>query len=120
MSFYLEKDIPFVIHVWMKLPHIPLQYWIDKALTYIRNALGIYIDRSKPKTPMFSYAHIYVEVNLENGLLNTIVLDMEDWKHSNKIDYDRHPFKCKMCHEYGYFAKNCSKELEHTRENKEW
>ena len=29
-----------------------------------------------------------------------------------KVDYEQLPFKCKKCHAYGHFLKNCPKEAQ--------
>ena len=34
---------------------------------------------------------------------------MDGWGHMQKVDYKQLPFKCKKCHEYGHFVKNCPK-----------
>ena len=64
-----------------------------------------------------------MEVDLEKVLSEAINLNMECWKHLQTVDYEQIPFKCKVCHKYGHFAKSCKKkthaeEGEITRE--EW
>ena len=54
---------------------------------------------------MFSCARICVEFDLEKYLLEAINISMEGWNHMHTIDYDKIPFKCKVCHEYIHFAK---------------
>ena len=58
---------------------------------------------------MFFCARIYVEVDLEKGLLEVVNLYMDGWEHMQKVDYEQLPFKCKKCHEYSHFVKNCPK-----------
>ena len=58
---------------------------------------------------MFSYARIYVEIDLEKGLPEKIKLSTDGWTHLQKVDYEETPFKCNFCHEYGYFSKGCAK-----------
>ena len=68
MSFSAEKDIPNAVPMWVKLPHLPLHCCNDEDFRTIGNTLGKYVDKSESKAPMFSYARICVEVDLEKGL----------------------------------------------------
>ena len=74
--------------------------------------MGKYIDKSEPKSPMFSYAIICVEFDLEKGLPEAINLSIDDWSHLQIVDYEKIPFKCKYCHEYGHFTKSFPKKPE--------
>ena len=112
LSFNPEKDIPKVVPVWVKLPHLPLHCWNDEDFRAIGNTLGKYIDKSKPKAPMFSCARICVKVDIEKGLPESINLSIDGWSHLQTVDYEQIPFKCKYCHEYGHFAKSCPKKPE--------
>jgi hypothetical protein len=56
---------------------------------------------------MYSCARICVEVDLEKGLPEAIKLRLDDWTYIQKMDYEQLPFKCKSCHEYGHFPRNC-------------
>ena len=58
---------------------------------------------------MFSCARICVEVDLEKGLPESILLSIDGWNHLQTVDYEQIPFKCKYCHEYGHFAKSFPK-----------
>ena len=55
---------------------------------------------------MFSSAHICVEVDLEKGFSKAINITIEGWNHLHIVDYEKIPFKCKICHEYEHFAKS--------------
>jgi len=47
-------------------------------------------------------------------------LKLDNWKHTQPLDYEQLPFKCKGCHEYGHFAKGCKKnKQEEEQSNKE-
>ena len=52
---------------------------------------------------------ICVEVDLEKCLREAINIVVDSWMHIQREYYDQLLFKCKSCHEYGHFAKNCSK-----------
>ena len=109
LYFYPEKDIPSKVPIWVKSPHIPLHYWSDEFLASIRNSLGHYIDKFVLKSPLFSYACIYVEVELDKGIHEVVNLVMDSRIHKHKVYYDQLLFKCKKCHEYGNFSKSCPK-----------
>jgi hypothetical protein len=38
-----------------------------------------------------------------------IKLKVNDWQHYQKLDYEQIPFKCRGCHEYIHFQRNCPK-----------
>ena len=72
---------------------------------------------------MFSCPRIFVEVDLEKGLLEAINLSMEECNHLQVVDYEQISFKCKVCHEYGHFAQTWPKRKqpkEECNQEKEW
>ena len=60
-----------------------------------------------------------MEVDLEVGLSEAIKLNVGNWSHIQKLDYEQLPFKCRGCHEYGHFARNCPKKSEEAKEKEE-
>lgn len=93
--------------VWVSLPHFPFHFWGDEVLKSIGDTLGKFINRAEPKSIMYSCARICVEVDVGKGISEAIKLNLDDWTHIQKLDYEQLPFKCKSCHKYGNFAKNC-------------
>jgi hypothetical protein len=77
-DFDPESDIPFAVLVWVLLPHLPFHCWGDGSLKSIGNTVGKYIDKAKPKSSMFSYARICVEIYLEKGFPKAIKLSLDD------------------------------------------
>lgn len=61
--------------VWVCLPNLPLHFWNLSILENIGNTLGrdlkTYIERAT--VGLFTYAHIYVEIDLSKGLLDKII-----------------------------------------------
>lgn len=55
-----------------------------------------------------------MEVDLEKSVPVVVNLCMDSWTHVQEVDYDHLPFKCKLCHEYGHFAKGCPKGVDST------
>ena len=56
-----------------------------------------------------------MEVDLGKGLLKAVKLKVDNWTHIQQLDYEKMPFKCKVCHGYGHFTNRCSKN--ETQEN---
>lgn len=52
---------------------------------------------------------ICVEVDLEKGIPEAVVISLDNCQHIQQLDYEQLPFKCKICHEYGHFALNYKK-----------
>ena len=55
---------------------------------------------------LFSCARVYVEVDLEIGLLEDIKLTVAYWSNVQELDYEHLLFKCSHCHEYGHFVRH--------------
>jgi hypothetical protein len=107
-SFDPASEVPKDVPVWVRLPNLSIHCWNPTSLQAIGNGLGRYIDRAEPRD-QYSCAQICVEVDLEVGLPEAIKLKVGDWHHFQKLDYEQLPFKCRGCHEYGHFQRNCPK-----------
>ena len=121
-DFDPTQDVSSTIPVWVRLPHLPLHCWNSDSLEAIRNKLGKYIDKAERKD-QFSCARICVEVDLETGLSEEINLIVVEWSHIQELDYEQIPFKCRFCHGYGHFSRNCKKKSEEELEkenDKQW
>jgi len=77
----------------------------------IRNKLGKYINRVETRE-QYLCARICVEVDLEIGFPKEINLTVVGWSHIQELDYEKLPFKCRHCHIYGHFARNCKNKSE--------
>ena len=66
-DFDTNQDVPSVVPVWVRLPHLPLHCWNSESLEAIENTLGKYINRVERKE-QYTYARICVEVDLEVGI----------------------------------------------------
>ena len=67
----------------------------------------------------YACAHICVEVDLEVGLPKEIKLMVGNWFHFQKLDYEQLPFKCRGCHEYRHFYRNCPQKQDAHQEKEE-
>ena len=85
--------------------------WNLKSLKAIKNTLEIFIDMESPKD-QYAYARICVKVDLEALLQESIKLTVGTWYHNQKLDHEHLPFKCRGCHEYDHFLRNCPQKQE--------
>lgn len=106
LGFDHTQNMPSIVPVWVRLPHLPLYCWNQKSLQTIGNTLENNIDQAVRKD-QYSCACICVKVDLEVGLPEAIKLMVVDWNHIQELDYEQLPFKCRHCHDYGYFARHC-------------
>jgi len=107
-------DVPNAVPVWVRLPNLLVHCWNWDSLRHIGNALGKFIDQANNKD-QYDCARICVEVDLEVGLLEAIMINVGSWTHLQKLDYEQLPFKCQKCHVYGHFAKGCPSNAEATQ-----
>jgi hypothetical protein len=118
LDFDPEEDNPSAILVWVRLPNLPIHCWNWDSLKHIGDALGKFIDRENNKD-QYDCARIYVEVDLEVGIPEAIKINVGSWSHIQKLDYEQLSFKCRGCHEYGHFARNCPKTNEEDKGKEE-
>ena len=104
-DFDPAQDVPYVVPLWVRLPHLPLHCWNQKSLQTIGNTLGRYIDQAVRKDQLRSCAHICVEMDLEVGLPEAIKIIVVDWTHIQELDYEKLPFKCR--HYHGFVLPSC-------------
>ena len=79
-------DVPKAVPVWVRLPNLPIHRWTSSSMQAIGNKLGKYIDKAHPRDN-YSCACIFVEVDMEAGILEAIKLAVEEWQHYQKLDY---------------------------------
>lgn len=57
---------------------------------------------------MKQVAHILVNINIREGLVETINLDWGPDIILQILDYENIPFQCQCCHAYGHPVSECS------------
>jgi len=94
----------------VRLPALPLHFWRELHLRRIRNILGNFleVDLSFLKTHVKQVARILVNINIREGLLETINLVWGPEVISQILDYENIPFRCRRYHAYGHPISECS------------
>ena len=77
----------------------------------IGNTLGKFIKvAEQTKVQRYtSFSSIYVYMDLSKELLEAISLNWEDEEWIQTIDYEKLPFWCWHCHDYGHLRRTCPK-----------
>jgi hypothetical protein len=95
VSFDPSQDYFLHRHLWVLLPGLPLYLWNEKSLMAIGNSLGRFISLdSKILTgPDEKMARILVELDIHEGLHETLYIDWRGRIIRQKLDYLRHPLQ---------------------------
>jgi hypothetical protein len=95
VSFDPSQDYFRHRHLWVLLPGLPLYLWNEKSLVAIGNSLGrfISVDPKSLVGPDKKMARILVELDLHEGLLETLDIDWRGHLTRQKLDYLRHSFQ---------------------------
>jgi hypothetical protein len=97
------------IPVWVRLPALPLQFWSLDYFKAIGNFLGDFLeaDLSFEETKQRKIARILVNLNVREGLGEEIDLSWGNYTHTQLLDYENVPFRCRRCHQYGHLVATC-------------
>jgi hypothetical protein len=94
--------------MWVKFPILPIELWHDSGLKEIGDALGNFItaDNSHKYISSRSMARILVDIDIQQGLFESIKLMEGDQSYTQILDYLNIPFKCVHCHNYGHIVED--------------
>ena len=97
------------IPIWVRLPGLPLHFWDTLHFRQIGDILGNYLeaDLSFMETHYKQVARILVELNILEGLPETIHLVWGPDSITQLLDYENVPFRCRRCHAYGHHVSEC-------------
>jgi hypothetical protein len=103
------------IPVWIKLHHVPLEYWTNKGLSYVASALGVplHVNATTLMRKRLTYhARVCVEIDASkvlvkefdlqcpNGIIITIL-----------VEYEWLPSRCSSCNVFGHNLATCPANL---------
>jgi hypothetical protein len=110
ISFDPTQDYFRHRHFWVLLPGLPLHFWNLKALESIDNALGrfICVEPQSLKSSNKKMAKVMVELDIHDGLLETIDIEWRGHIIRQKLDYLGIPFRCTLCRKTGHLRAACT------------
>lgn len=96
---------------WVRLMHLPQEYWSKKTLMEIASGLGtpLIIDDTTLNRRFGLYARVLVDVDLSEQLFESIIVEREGHALSVMVQYERQPSFCTHCKMSGHEVYNCQK-----------
>ena len=94
---------------WIKLPNLHLEFLPNSSMHVIDEALGKFIaSENIYETCSFFYvAQILVELDPQQGMFETISLEMGDSSYTQVLDYVNMPLMCARCHKVVQILSDC-------------
>ncbi|KAL0297918.1 UNVERIFIED_CONTAM: hypothetical protein Sangu_3171600 [Sesamum angustifolium] len=103
------------IPVWIRLKHLPMEYWTDDGLSTVASGIGtpLYSDGITKNCSRLDYARVCVMLNFDSELPKHLVVispilrnGKEDPKRID-VEYEWLPQRCKSCCSLGHVAATC-------------
>jgi len=97
--------------IWVRLMHLPLEYWHQKTLLEIASGLGtpLTIDDATVNRRFGLFARVLVDVDLSEQLFENVIVEREVHSLSVIVQYERQPSFCSHCSMLGHDMQNCLK-----------
>ncbi|KAK2417435.1 hypothetical protein QL285_039734 [Trifolium repens] len=97
--------------VWVRFCDLPQEYWRHRTLFEIACAIGTPISLDEPtKNHVFGhYARILIDVDLDNLLHESILVEREGFAFYVGVIYEKMPSYCTNCQIVGHHISNCNK-----------
>ncbi|KAK4384489.1 hypothetical protein Sango_3055600 [Sesamum angolense] len=103
------------IPVWIRLKHLPMEYWTDEGLSTVASGVGtpLYTDGITKECSRLDYARVCVMLDYNSTLPKHLVVispvlrnGKEDPKRVD-VEYEWLPQRCKQCCSLGHIASAC-------------
>ncbi|KAL2224834.1 UNVERIFIED_CONTAM: hypothetical protein Sindi_2937200 [Sesamum indicum] len=102
------------VPVWIKLRHLPVEFWTEEGLSTVASGVGkpLYLDAITRACTRLDFARVCVMVDVTSNLPKHIIImnpDEDGGESPCKVDveYEWLPQKCKSCMTLGHSAKDC-------------
>ncbi|KAL0444986.1 UNVERIFIED_CONTAM: hypothetical protein Slati_2221300 [Sesamum latifolium] len=113
MSLRRQKHIQ--IPIWIRIRHLPMEYWTEDGLSAIASGIGtpLYTDKITKNCLRLDFARVCVMLDYQSKLPKHLVvlsLILPEGKQSPikvDIEYEWLPLRCKQCCSLGHNANAC-------------
>ncbi|CAN1165922.1 hypothetical protein LINPERHAP2_LOCUS26434 [Linum perenne] len=104
-SFRVSANLPTKMVVWVRFPHVPIQFYHPQILTSLGNLIGrtVKIDANTQRADRGKFARLAVEIDLKAPLIPVVNLDGA----LQPVEYENIPTLCFSCGKVGHEASLC-------------
>lgn len=104
-NFVAAEAKQTVSAIWVRLPHLPTQFYDEALLKRIGNSIGslLKIDACTSATLRGRYARLCIQVPLEEPVTTRILIS----SYLQQIIYEGEGFLCKKCGRLGHIQSRC-------------
>lgn len=95
--------------VWIRLMELPLEYWMERTLREIANAVGtpLLIDNATTNRLFGHYARILIDMDFTRKIFYEIIVEREGFVFPVEVVYERMPDFCTHCQNIGHAVTAC-------------
>ncbi|KAL0295522.1 UNVERIFIED_CONTAM: hypothetical protein Sangu_3196100 [Sesamum angustifolium] len=110
------------IPVWIRLRHLPMEYWTDEGLSTVASGVGtpLYTDSITKDCSRLDFARVCVLIDFNSALPKHLVVispvlrnGKEDPKRID-VEYEWLPQRCKNCCSLGHVSATCPANMKKT------
>ena len=97
--------------VWVRLLHLPQEYWSRQTLFEIASGLGtpLTIDETTQNRCFGLFARTLVDVDMAEKMFESIIVEREGHALTVMVQYEKYPLFCAHCRSLGHNIHACSK-----------
>ncbi|KAL0295718.1 UNVERIFIED_CONTAM: hypothetical protein Sangu_3187700 [Sesamum angustifolium] len=118
----LRKQKHTQIPVWIRLKHLPMEYWTNEGLSVVASGVGkpLYSDAVTKQCSRLDYARVCVMLDYNSTLPKHLVIispllrDGKEVPVRVDIEYEWLPQRCKDCQSLGHNAVSCPEKRRNT------
>jgi len=122
-DFNPHSQIQTHAQVWVRLMHLPQEYWRKQTLFEISSGVGtpLIIDDATKSRLFGIYARILVDIDMSGKLFDSILVEREVYAFPIEVQYERQPPFCTHCKFLGHSIQQCKKiGAKHGQKDKEF
>ncbi|KAL0283266.1 UNVERIFIED_CONTAM: hypothetical protein Sradi_7234700 [Sesamum radiatum] len=96
-----HKQIP----IWIRLKHLPMEYWTEDGLSVVASGIGtpLYVDKITKECSRLDYARVCVLLDYNSTLPKHVIVISPFMQNGKEVptrvevEYEWLPQRCKMC-----------------------